>query len=112
VTSGTCPPPVPPNLPGQETMDERAVRLERVGLFVRAHHAKMLARQRTYPKFSYYFMVHHQPSNPYLFEKFNALDLDDVRAYDLVVESACYQIANGHVIKKLVGRTIERFDVR
>jgi hypothetical protein len=112
ITSGTCPAPSPPDASKIESEEQRKRRLEGIGRFLRAHHAKMLARQESRGKFGYYYRVHHHPSNPYLFGKFGALDLKAVRAYELVLESACYQLKEGRLIKRVVGRTVERFDVR
>jgi hypothetical protein len=110
-SSGTCPPPSPDRA-RVDTAEMRTARLERIHRFLRAHHAKMLEREATFGKHTYYFRMHHHPSNPYLFPKFGSLNLADVRAYDLVLESVCHDIQNGRVIKRVVGRTVEHFDVR
>jgi len=112
LTSGTCPTPASDSTSKVESEPEHRKRLQSISRFIRAHHKKMLAREQTYGKFNYYYRVHHHPSNPYLFQEFSALDLKDVRAYDLVLESACYKLKDGHVVKKIVGRTVERIDVR
>ena len=97
---------------GEETPEQRAVRLEKIGRFIRAHHTKMLGRAETFGPFNYYLRLHHHPSNPYLFGEFSDLNLKDVHAYNLVLESACYQLHDGRFTKKVVGRTVDRFDVQ
>ncbi len=112
LTSGTCPAPPTGKVEGEETPEHRAVRLEKLGRFIRAHHAKMIDRAETFGPNSYYLRLHHHPSNPYLFGEFSNLNLKDVRAYNLVLESACYQLHDGHMTKKVVGKSVDRFDVR
>ncbi|WP_072396586.1 hypothetical protein [Hyphomicrobium sp. CS1GBMeth3] len=111
LTSGTCPAPESGPAKGEETAGQREMRLAKLGGFVRAHHDKMLDRAAALGKNNFYFRIHHHPSNPYLFPEFGRLDLKDVRAYNLVIESACYQLREGQVVKRVVGRTVERFDV-
>lgn len=111
LTSGSCPAPEA-HVKGEETAEERAQRLDRIGRFIRAHYAKMLDRADQYGPHSYYFRLHHHPSNPYMFQPFGELDLKDVQAFNLVLESACYQLNDGHIAKRVVARTVERFDVR
>ena len=54
------------------------MRQARVGRFVRAHHEKMLERQAFLGPLSYYFHLHHHPSNPMLYPEFNSLKLQDI----------------------------------
>jgi hypothetical protein len=112
LTSGTCPqPPTDKEIKGESDEDRKA-RLDKIQRFLRAHHKKMLAREEKFGKFHYYYRVHHHPSNPYLFADFSDLEIKDVLAYELVVESACYQLRDGHLVKKVVGKTVDRFNVR
>ena len=86
LTSGKCVPAIIP-ISAAETEESKRVRLEKVGAFIRAHHAKMKDRHSWFGDHSYYYSrFHHHPSNPFLFGPFNALDLRDVVAYNLVVE--------------------------
>lgn len=111
-SSGTCPEPeqVPPD--SLETNEKRTARLNQVGRFIRAHHAKMEGREEAFGKGSFYFRSHHHPSNPYLFRAFDQLSLNDIVGYNLVVESVCHRMKDGNVEKTVVGRLVEYFDVK
>lgn len=111
-TSGDCPATVAALGPGEaETAAEKARRLDSFGRFVRAHHAKMLARQTAVGQGSFYWRLHHHPSNPLMFDEFNRLDLAVVTGYRLVVESVCHDIDQGKPAGKVVGRLVEDIDV-
>jgi hypothetical protein len=112
LTSGTCPAPeeVAPNT--LETDEQKASRLDSVGHFIRAHHAKMKVREELLGRNSFYFRSHHHPSNPYLFLDFNQLNMNEVAGYNLVVESVCHRMNRGKVEKTSVGRLVEYFDVQ
>ncbi|MFA5955998.1 hypothetical protein [Hyphomicrobium sp.] len=112
LTSGYCPPPEPAVPASIESDDAKAKRLERIGRFVRAHHAEMLQREATLGRYNYLLRVHHQPSNPYLYREFTQIPLKDVRAYNLVVESVCYKLEDGQLKRTVVGHTADRIDVR
>lgn len=111
-TSGGCPAPVVTLDPGEaESAAEKTNRLDRVARFVRAHHAKMLERQNAFGQGSFYWRLHHHPSNPLLFDGFNRLDLRNVTGYRLVVESVCHSLNEGIAGGRIVGRLVEDFDV-
>lgn len=112
LTSGACPPTVAALDPDEaETAAEKANRLDRVERFVRAHHAKMLERQAALGQGSFYWRLHHHPSNPLLFDAFNRLDLREITGYRLVVESLCHSLEQGRPAGKVVGRLVEDIDV-
>ena len=111
LTSGTCPNPEPVAPETLETSEGKTARLDRVGAFVRAHHQKMKAREQLLGKTSYYWRAHHHPSNPFLFHNFNDLSVNDIIAYNLVVESDCLRLRDGKTEKTVVARLVERFDV-
>jgi hypothetical protein len=96
----------------ETTAKARAERLEPVGRFIRAHHDKMLEREAWAGRYSYYFRSHHHPSNPYLASAFSALDLKDVTHYNLVIESVCHALKDGKVVKRVVARPEDSFNVR
>jgi hypothetical protein len=111
LSSGKC--IAPKNTTETESDIDKTARLERVGKFVRAHHAKMLSRRSWLGPHSYYYSrLHHHPSNPFLFAQFNNMRLSDIVAYNLVVESVCHRLKEGVVIPSVLGRTEERFVVR
>jgi hypothetical protein len=112
LTSGSCPPPPPVDPRTLETEKQHAARLERIGRFIRAHHAKMLEREAWLGSGSYYFRLHHHPSNPFLFTRWNGIKLDQVIGYNLVVESVCHRLSEGHVEKTVVGHIEDFFSVR
>ncbi|MBY9067901.1 hypothetical protein K1X12_13405 [Hyphomonas sp. WL0036] len=95
-----------------ETEEARLARQERMRRFIVAHHEKMLAREDAFGKGSYYFHVHHHPSNPFLYPEFNALSLHDVVGYQQVIESSCHKLVKGHVEKRVLARDTEYVDVR
>ena len=111
LSSGTCPAPEPIDPKLVETEQHREQRLDTVGRFVRAHHEKMKEREAIFGADNFYFRSHHHPSNPFLFSEFNQLNLKDVVAYNLVVESACLRLDHGKVEKTVVNRIVDRFDV-
>lgn len=111
LSSGSCPAPGPVDPSTLETPEARQARLERIQRFISAHHAKMLSRQDRFGLGSYYWRAHHHPSNPLLFSAFNNLDLHTVKSYNLIVESVCHSIENGHVRAHVVGRLQETFNV-
>lgn len=111
--SGTC--PSPSQLPKEiklETEEEKLARQATLGRFLTYHHAKMLGREAAVGRGSWYFHAHHHPSNPFLYEEFNALSLNNVAGYNLVLESACQSMKDGRVEKKVLFRTTEFYDVR
>ncbi len=111
--SGSC--PDPSSLPaGQvdETPEAKAARLAYLERFLTAHHEKMLAREARFGRRSYYFHLHHHPSNPFLYPDFNQLSLGDVVGYNLVVASICHSMDEGHVVKRTLAKNSEFFSVQ
>jgi hypothetical protein len=96
----------------KETEEERIARQAKLGNFLAFHHAKMLQREAAVGRGTWYLHIHHHPSNPFLYDEFNALSLNDVVGYNLVLESACHSMKDGHVQKKVLARTTEFYDVR
>ena len=80
--------------------------------FLLAHHTKMVRRAAEYGAYSYYFRSHHHPSNPWLYEDFNSLDLNSIRSYRLVTQSVCLKLVNGRVQERELKRDEVKFDVR
>lgn len=110
-TSGTCPTPLPVASPASESPEARAERLGNLERFLKANHAKMLAREDTFGRGSYYWRLHHHPSNPFLYDAFNKLSPHDVVGYRLVTESQCLTMDHGKVVKKAWPRMAEYFSV-
>jgi hypothetical protein len=94
-----------------ETAEAREVREAQLSRFLIAHHKKMLARDPTQARQSYYFRFHQHPSNPFLYKDFNALSLEDVVGYQQVIESVCHSMDGGHVEKKVIARDSEYVSV-
>lgn len=95
-----------------ETDEERNTRQANLGRFLAYHHHKMLDREASLGRGSWYFHLHHHPSNPFLYDGFNKLSLKDVIGYNLVLESDCLSMKDGHVQKKVLKRDTEFYDVR
>jgi hypothetical protein len=47
----------------------------------------------------YYLYPHHMMANPWLFEDFNALSMDDIIGYRYVVDSVCLGIKDGRLTR-------------
>lgn len=111
--SGTCAPPsaITPER-ALETEEERLARQATLGRFLAFHHDKMLGREAAVGRGSWYFHAHHHPSNPFLYDEFNALSLKNVIGYNLVLESVCHSMKDGRVEKKVLARATEFYDVR
>jgi hypothetical protein len=92
-----------------ETPAQRQARWTRNASFLKAHHQKMLERERAWGRWNYYFRSHHHPSNPMLFPEFNALRLSDVIAYDMKVQSVCYDLGPNGVEKRVLKTEVERY---
>lgn len=111
--SGTCADPATfSDTNYVETEEWKLARQERLGRFLNFHHDKMLEREAAVGRGSWYFHVHHHPSNPFLYESFNALSLNDVIGYNLVLESVCHSLKDGRVQTRSLARTAEFYDVR
>lgn len=110
--SGTCPEPNAFAQEPAEAADKKAERQGELGNFLHNHHAKMLDREAAVGRGSWYFHMHHHPSNPFLYEGFNNQPLKEVVGYNLVLESVCHTIEDGKVSKKVMKRDTEFYDVR
>lgn len=95
-----------------ETPEKTAERKAALGRFLSFHHHKMMDREASVGRGSWYFHAHHHPSNPFLYEGFNSLSLKDVVGYNLVMESGCFSLKEGKVQKKVLARATEFYDVR
>lgn len=95
-----------------EDDEQRLARQASLGNFLNYHHDKMLEREASVGRGSWYFHAHHHPSNPFLYDEFNALSLKDVVGYNLVMESVCHSMKDGRVQKKVIAHTKEYYDVR
>ncbi len=91
---------------------EASARLRHVRAYVKAHHAKMLARDARYGRLSFYFRGYHHPSNPFLYPAFNALDLKAVKRYFAVTESVCLRLDEGRLVRTVRNHTEYPIDVR
>ncbi|MFN3230948.1 MAG: hypothetical protein ACE363_02180 [Alphaproteobacteria bacterium] len=107
LTSGQC--IEPPALNDVEPADKRERRLDRVGAFLRAHHAKMVERSSDNRWHNFYFRSHHHPSNPLMYNRFNSLPVDQISHYRLVTQSACYDLENGQLRKQVIKEDIVEF---
>ncbi len=111
--SGTC--PDPSSLDEQsavETPEQKARRTRQLALFLRNHHADMQSHEDAVGRGLWYLHAHHHPSNPFLYQPFNALSLDRVTGYNLVMESVCHSMKDGRVQKRVLKRDTEHYDVR
>ncbi|OYX51852.1 MAG: hypothetical protein B7Y90_00570 [Alphaproteobacteria bacterium 32-64-14] len=95
-----------------ETREQKLDRQENLYNFLHYHHRKMEEREAAVGRGSWYLHAHHHPSNPFLYEEFNALNLNDVVGYNLVMESICHSLKDGVVGKKVLARATEYYDVR
>jgi hypothetical protein len=111
-SSGSCAAPKPEPDEVVETAEQRLERQQSLSRLLRAHHRKMLGREEAFGLGSYYFHLHHHPSNPFLYPEFNKLSLNDVIGYRLVIESVCHRMVDGKLAKRVLARNTEYFDVR
>lgn len=110
IESGACSPPgagFEPNEPAAE----RDKRLKVVGDFLRANHARMLDFYATWGRWAIYARSHHLPSNPFLYEAFNRIDLSRVVGYNLVAQSICHHLKDGRLDNRVLATQKEYFDV-
>lgn len=109
---GQCVHPETLHRPPAESDAEREERHGRLERFLTAHHNKMIAREKALGFPTHYFHGHHHPSNPFLYDEFNELSLDDVVGYQQVIESVCHRMARGKVEKTVHARSTEYVSVR
>jgi hypothetical protein len=112
-TSGQC---VAPSAINEEhpveNEQQKLARQATLGNFLAYHHDKMREREAAVGRASWYLHAHHHPSNPFLYGEFNSLSLNDVVGYNLVMESVCHSMKEGVVVKKVLARATEYYDVR
>lgn len=104
LVSGQCVTPPEINPVFIETPEQRKTRLDNLTAFIRLHHRTMLEREKWLGRWSYYFRLHHHPSNPLLFGPWNATSLKDVRGYNIVLESICHSLDGGVLQRRVVAR--------
>jgi len=107
--AGSCPPIQPLNR--YEAAEDRAARLHVLESFVRAHHAKMIQRAETFGHINFYFRSHHHPSNPLVYEEFNAIDLRDVVRYRVLTRSICPALVDAVYTETILAESSHEFDV-
>jgi hypothetical protein len=108
VRSGKC--DTPKDIAKPESTEERAVRLQKLAAFIRAHHKKML--ENTVWPLGFYVRSHHHPSNAWLYHDFNRLDLSTVKRYRVVVQSVCLNLVEGRVTEHELKRDEIHVDVQ
>jgi hypothetical protein len=59
----------------------------------------------------YYFYPHHMMANPWLFQDFNALSMDDIVRYHYVVDSVCLGLKDGRLTRDVRKTTDIPIDV-
>jgi hypothetical protein len=60
----------------------------------------------------YYFYPHHMLPNPFVFTDFNNLRIDDIVAYDYVVDSVCLSLKDGRLQRDVHKHSSFRIDLR
>lgn len=108
-TSGTC--PAPPYIADVESALDREERVARIGRFIRAHHRKMAQRTDENGHNSFYLRSHHHPSNPWMYEKFNAMDIRKIRRYRLLTQSVCMSISEGRLVERILKEDTIEFEI-
>jgi hypothetical protein len=109
-SSGTC--PTPPEIAKPEGPADRAKRLDRFGRFLRAHHRKMLALADKSGYYNFYVArLFHLPSNYWMNEKFNTMNIRKIKHYRLLTQSICYMVVDGHLVAHVVKEDAVVFDV-
>ena len=98
-TSGTC--PEPPHLDTVESEQAQAQRLARVKRFIRAHHRKIMERVDENGHYDTYLRSHHHPSNPWMYDAFNSLDLRKIKRYRLLTQSVCMSMSDGRLAERV-----------
>jgi hypothetical protein len=60
----------------------------------------------------YYFYPHHMLPNPWVFTEFNNLGIDDIVAYEYVLDSVCLTLKNGRLARDVHKHSTFRIDLR
>ena len=108
-TSGTC--PEPPFIEEVESPRVREERLARVARFIRAHHRKMAQYADENKHYNFYLRSHHHPSNPWMYEKFNDMDIRKIRRYRLLTQSVCMSISEGRLVERIIKEDAIEFEI-
>ena len=80
--------------------------------FLRAHHRKMLALADESGYYNFYVArLFHLPSNYWMNEKFNTMNIKKIKHYRLLTRSICYKVVDGHLVEHVVKEDAVVFDV-
>ena len=60
----------------------------------------------------YYFYPHHMLPNPWIFTGFNNLGIDDIVAYEYVLDSVCLTLKDGRLARDVHKHSTFRIDLR
>ena len=60
----------------------------------------------------YYFYPHHMLPNPWVFTDFNDLSIDDIVAYQYVLDSVCLTVKDGHLARDVHQHSVFRIDLK
>jgi len=84
--------------------DNRPGSKDQLAEFLRNHHAYILSRVDENGRFEYDLYPHHIWSNPMVFNEFRQLDKRRIVAYRWVVDGVCFDIGEGKVDRRVLGR--------
>jgi hypothetical protein len=107
---GRCSEPPAPTRP--ETEQAQAERISRFEAFMRARHEAVLADAAWLGRYSYYFRLHHHPSNPVLYHDFHALAPNDIVRYRLMTRSVCLALSNGNISRRVLKEDVHVVEIR
>jgi hypothetical protein len=60
----------------------------------------------------YYFYPHHMLPNPWVFTDFNDLSIDDIVAYEYVLDSVCLTVKDGRLARDVHKHSVFRIDLK
>jgi len=69
-----------------------------------------LADESGYYNF-YVARLFHSPSNYWMNEKFNAMNIRKIKRYRLLTQSICFSMVDGHLVEHVVREDAVVFDV-
>ena len=49
-----------------------------------------------------YLRSHHHPSNPWMYDAFNSLDLRKIKRYRLLTQSVCMSMSDGRLAERVI----------
>ena len=79
---------------------------------MRARHEAVLAEAAWLGRYSYYFRLHHHPSNPVLYHDFHAVAPNDIVRYRLITRSVCLALNNGYVSRRVLKEDVHVVEIR